>query len=109
MSAVGLIVIGIFPDFLPLVWAVVAGLGLGAAFSLGLSLLSEYGETPQASARLSALAFLVSYLCSAAGPVIMGWFIGQTGSWIGLYIVLVAICGAQALLAWPLRRGIRIS
>ncbi len=109
LSAVGLMVIGFVPGWLPLVWTILAGIGSGAAFSLGLTLLSEYGETPQASARLTALSFFVSYLCSAAGPVIMGWFIGGTGSWLGLYAVLCAICIVQAILALPLRRGIRIA
>lgn len=109
LSAVGLIVIGVAPGWLPLLWTVLTGIGQGAAFSLGLTLLSEYGETPQASARLTGLGFLVSYLCSAAGPVIMGGFIGATGSWIGLYVVLCAVCVGQAVLALPLRRGIRIA
>lgn len=79
------------PQTAPLLWMVLLGLGLGAGFALGLVYLVVYARSPEASARLTALAFLVSYTCASIGPVVFGVIRDATDSWRVPWTVLVVI------------------
>ena len=73
------------------------GLGQGAAFSLALVLLVRYARTPEASGRLTGMAFLISYGIASIGPVAMGLVRDVTGGLSLVWAVLAAIGGVQAL------------
>ena len=81
------------PDAAPWVWAALLGIGQGAAFALGLVLLVRYAVSPRASARFTAMAFLVSYGLASLGPTVMGAVRdlsgGFSGVWLGLAIIMV--------------------
>jgi CP family cyanate transporter-like MFS transporter len=78
------------PTAAPLLWMTLLGLGLGAGFALGLVLLVFYAETPRASARLTAMAFLVSYTVASLGAVVFGWLRDVTG---GVHVPWVVLAG----------------
>ena len=76
------------PEAAPWVWALLLGAGQGACFALGLALLVRYAATPRDSARLTAMAFLVSYTVASFGPATMGAVEDVTGSFAVLWALL---------------------
>ena len=109
VTTVGLVIIGSAPDLLPALVLLACGFGLGASFSMGLVLLSEYARDADASARLTAMAFFVCYLVAALGPFLTGWVLDVTGDWSALFWLLALVCVAQAATVIPLRRGVVIA
>lgn len=109
VTTAGLVIVGLAPDLLPPLILLSCGFGLGASFSMGLVLLSEYAIDAEASARLTAMAFFVCYLVAALGPFLTGWVLDVTGDWSVLFWVLAAVCLAQAVTVVPLRRGVVIT
>ena len=79
------------------------GLGQGASFALALALLVRYAATPRDSARLTALAFLVSYTAAAFGPMVMGATRDLTGGYQVLWFVLALVMIPQIVLAFRMR------
>ena len=88
----------------PWLWAVVTGLGQGAAFSLALVLLVRYARTPEASGRLTGMAFLISYGIASIGPLAMGLVRDVTGGLSLVWAVLAAIGVVQAVVVAPAAR-----
>ena len=104
-SVVGLVWLLVAPESAPFVVVALLGLGLGAGFTLGLVLLVDYAPDPAASARLSALAFLVSYVLSAFGPLVSGALRDATGGFTAMLVMLLVAGAAQLLLVPQLRPG----
>lgn len=94
------------PDAAPWLWAGLLGAGQGAAFALGLALLVRYAATPRDSARLTAMAFLVSYTVAAFGPAAMGVVEDVTGSFSPIWALLALVMVPQVLLSLRLRPGL---
>lgn len=94
------------PDLAPWAWAVLIGAGQGAAFALGLVLLVRYAVTPRDSARLTAMAFLVSYTVAAFGPAAMGAVEDVTGSFTWVWALLATVIVPQVVLSLRLRPGL---
>jgi cyanate permease len=86
----------------------VFGSALGAGFAMGLALLSEYAPTGDSSARLTAMAFSVTYLTAALGPIAAGAILDGLGSWTAVFTILAMLAVAQFATIPPLRRGISI-
>ncbi len=91
------------PETAPWVWALMIGAGQGACFALGLGLLVRYAETSRDSARLTAMAFFVSYTVASAGPATMGAVRDATSSYTGLWTVLALLAVPQVLACSRLR------
>ena len=91
------------PDPAPWLWAGLLGAGQGAAFALGLALLVRYAATPRDSARLTAMAFLVSYTAAAFGPAAMGVVEDVTGSFSLVWALLALVMVPQLILSLRLR------
>lgn len=95
------------PDAAPWVWAAVVGAGQGAAFSLGLVLLVDYGATPAASARLAGMAFFVSYTLASVGPTATGALRDATGGFRAVWLLLTVVTAVQVAVSWALRPDLR--
>ncbi len=105
----GIIVIGLAPTTLTVLTVTVFGAALGAGFAMGLALLSEFAADAHASARLTAMAFSVTYLVGAMGPLVAGALFDSFGSWEVVF-ALMALAGAMQFATVPaLRRGTRIT
>ena len=87
------------PDATPWLWALLLGAGQGAAFALGLVLLVRYAVTPRDSARLTAMAFLVSYTVAAFGPAVTGLLEDAAGSFTPVWGVLALVMVPQLLVS----------
>lgn len=100
--------IGWAPDVLTVVVVAVFGATLGAVFAMGLALLSEYARDGDASARLTAMAFSVTYLTASVGPLIAGALLDLFNSWSLIFTLLAVVCAAQLATVPALRRGVHI-
>lgn len=104
-NVAGLTGIVLAPTAAPVPWILLLALGQGAGFALGLVKLVDYAPTPAASARLSALVFLVSYSTASVGPLVFGAVHDATGSFTAPFTVLLAVSLAQLVLVPRLRPG----
>jgi len=94
------------PEALPWGWALLLGAGQGACFALGLGLLVRYAATSRDSARLTAMAFFVSYTIASFGPATMGAVEDVTGSFAALWALLALVAVPQLGFALRLRPGL---
>ncbi|MEO7447119.1 MAG: MFS transporter, partial [Humibacillus sp.] len=108
LGALGCVGIWLAPLAAPWLWAAVVGLGQGASFSLGLVLLVRYAATPDASGRLTGMAFFASYSIASVGPVAMGLVRDVTGGLSLVWAVLAVVGVVQGLIATRLRPGLRL-
>jgi CP family cyanate transporter-like MFS transporter len=84
----------------PLVWMTLLAVGLGS-FSMVLALLGLRARTPETTAALSTVAQGWGYLISGLGPLLVGVLHGLTGSYAGMFVVVltgVALLGASGWL-----------
>jgi CP family cyanate transporter-like MFS transporter len=107
LGLAGLLGLWLAPEAAPWVWAVVLGLGQGAAFSLALVLIVDFGATPSGSGRLAGMAFLISYSLASLGPTTMGAVRDATGGFDAVWLSLVAVMVVQIALIRQLRPGLR--
>ncbi|GDX32101.1 MFS transporter [Actinomycetes bacterium] len=108
VGTAALLLIGLVPNFLPALVLIVGGIGLGGTFALGLVLLSEYSADAVAAARLTAMAFFVSYTLAALGPLLTGVILQLWDSWPLVYGFLAVASLGQLLAVLPLKRGLLI-
>ena len=99
IMAVGMAGVAIAPFSVPVVWALLLGLGQ-PAFPVMLVLPVDYGRDPTHAARLAAMGFGIGYLLASLGPLLTGALRDITGSYaapFGLYggvsllLILIAI------------------
>ncbi|MEU4423219.1 MFS transporter [Actinoplanes sp. NPDC024001] len=76
---------------LAVLWAVVAGIGQGAALVTALTLISLGGRTQAETTRLSGMAQSLGYLLAAAGPVAAGFLAERTGAWQASLLMLMVL------------------
>jgi CP family cyanate transporter-like MFS transporter len=80
------------PAAAPTLWAVLYGLGTGAAFPLAMTLVLVRARDVAQTGRLSAAAQSVGYLVAATGPLAVGLLHEATGAWTaGLLLLLVVV------------------
>ena len=108
ITTVALLLIGLAPEFMTVLALVIGGIGLGGTFALGLVLLSEYAENAAGAARLTAMAFFVSYSLAALGPLLTGVLLQVWDSWPLVYGFLAVVSLGQVIAALPLKRGLVI-
>ncbi len=107
LGIAGSVGIWLAPLTAPWAWAVVTGLGQGAAFSLALVLLVRYARTPEASGRLTGMAFLISYGIASIGPLSMGLVRDMTGSLALVWGILGVIGVVQTFVVLRMRPDLR--
>ena len=64
-----------------MLWVALFGLGTGAAFMLGLALVSLRASHSRQAAALSGMAQCVGYSLAAAGPPVAGLVHEAVGGW----------------------------
>ncbi len=82
------------PVALPMVWAVLVGLGL-CSFPLVLAVIARSGGGPAETTALSTLAQSLGYLLAALGPLAVGLLHSATGGWTAPMALLLATAAAQ--------------
>ena len=101
LFAVGLTGMIYAPPASAWLWILLAGLGMGGTFSLGLSLVVLRTRTPLQATALSGMAQGVGYTIAAAGPFLVGVLYEHSHGWDSTAIFLLAICA----LVWLMGMG----
>lgn len=93
------------PGFLTVLVLFFFGFTNAGGFTIGLSMLSEFSPDAPSAARLTAMAFAVTYLLAAIGPTLAGALLDAAGSWSLVYVILAVIGLLQIPVLLPLRTG----
>lgn len=109
LCSAALLVIGVAPGFAPPLVLAVLGFTLSGSFAMALGLLSEYAPDAAGSARLTAMAFFVTYTVAAFGPFAAGALMDAANSWPLVFSILAAVSLLQGVAALRLRRDTTIS
>ena len=102
------VAIGWFPGTMTTLAVALFGLTLGGGFAMGLALLSSWAHDGHGSARLTAMAYSVTYLTASMGPLVAGVILDASGSWPAVYAMLGLACLVQFATIPAMRRGVRI-
>ncbi|WP_431240760.1 CynX/NimT family MFS transporter [Mycolicibacterium aichiense] len=93
----GVVGLLIAPDFSPLLWSVLVGIGM-SVFSLALTVIGLRARTPEDTVQLSAMAQGFGYLLAGIGPFLFGTLHDVTGGWtvpwimvLGVYLVQITL------------------
>ncbi|MBM4525639.1 MFS transporter [Rhodococcus hoagii] len=92
----------IAPDSVPVVWALILGVGLGAGQAVAGVLYARRGRTPDHVATLSTVAQTGGYLIAATGPILASILHDATGSWttpVTAFLVLLAVNAVASMRA----------
>jgi CP family cyanate transporter-like MFS transporter len=99
LQALGLLGVLTAAEAAPWLWMIVLGIATGAMFSLGLVMMVDYADSPAASGRIAALAFLVGYSVAAVGPLLGGALRDLTGGFGATFATLLGLVAAQVVVA----------
>ncbi|WP_433702586.1 MFS transporter [Prescottella equi] len=102
MCAAGFAGLLIAPDSVPVVWALILGIGLGAGQAVAGVLYARRGRTPDHVAALSTVAQTGGYLIAATGPILASILHDATGSWtapVTAFLVLLAVNAVASMRA----------
>ncbi|MFZ8979506.1 MAG: CynX/NimT family MFS transporter [Candidatus Nanopelagicales bacterium] len=105
VTTVCLLSLAFTPGLLTALVLFLFGFSNAGGFTIGLSMLSESAADSAASARLTAMAFAVTYLLAAIGPTVAGALLDAAGSWTLVYVVLAIVALTQIPVLLPLRKG----
>jgi CP family cyanate transporter-like MFS transporter len=97
-TAVAIVGLLVAPGAAPVVWALLYGLGTGAAFPLAMVLVLERTRDVAQTGRLSASAQSIGYLIAATGPLVVGLLHEATGGWAAGLAILLVVLVAQTLI-----------
>ena len=87
--AVGWVGLWVAPRTAPWLWMAVLSVAM-ASFPMILTLLGLRARTPETTAALSTYVQSWGYLISAVGPLLVGVLLGATGSYSGMFVLVLA-------------------
>lgn len=80
---------------------IIAGLGMGACFSLCMTFFSIRARTSDGSIALSGFGQSIGYLIAAIGPFFIGYLHDVTDSWISGIIALIVMAILFFIVGYP--------
>lgn len=89
------------PTTAPWLWMTLIAVGMGT-FAMVLTLIGLRARTPETVAALSTVTQAWGYLLAGAGPLLVGVLRGTTGSYTGMFVIVlfgVAVLGVAGLVA----------
>jgi CP family cyanate transporter-like MFS transporter len=90
------------------VWAVLLGLGQGAAFAVALTLIVLRSADAPSAARLSSMAQGIGYTVAAAGPLLMGLLRTWTGGWAAAGALFLGFWVVGVFTGWGAGRNAQV-
>ncbi|MCH1404982.1 MAG: hypothetical protein L7U55_05255, partial [Candidatus Nanopelagicales bacterium] len=103
--SVSLVAIALVPTFAPLLILVALSFTLSGGFAMSLGLLSEYAADAAGSARLTAMAFTITYTSAAFSPFVIGAIMDAVDSWTLVFSLLAGVTLLQLPAVFFLHRG----
>ncbi|WP_019645589.1 CynX/NimT family MFS transporter [Novispirillum itersonii] len=79
------------------IWTLFSGVGLGAAFALGITLIVLRASDSHVAAQLSGMAQGFGYTLASGGPFLVGVLHDAFGGWTAVAILFAVICCTGAL------------
>ena len=107
LATVSLAMITFAPTFLPELWAVTSGFGLGGSFALSLVLPLYEAGSPLAVSRWTAMMLCTGYSMASLTPILTGLARDLAGDYQPPFIVLTGLALLMTWVAWLLRKGPR--
>ena len=89
---------------LAVVWVAFLAVGLGA-FAMVLALFGMRARTPQSTAALSTAVQGWGYVLGSIGPLLVGVVLGLTGSYVGLFVVVLVAAAGMLASGWLVTRA----
>lgn len=99
----GLVPTALAPGLAPFVFIPLCAIGLGGAFTLGMTLPLDNTDNADEADIWNAFALTVGYLIAATGPLIVGWLRDVTGDFRSGLWLLVAMSAVMLCLTPFLR------
>jgi CP family cyanate transporter-like MFS transporter len=96
LGTLGALLVPMPPVVGPWLWAVLMGIGVGAGFPLGLTVMAWRTPDGAANAATSGFAMGVGYISAGVGPLLMGVSIDLTGGFVVALGLLLAAGALQA-------------
>jgi CP family cyanate transporter-like MFS transporter len=91
------------PRTLPWLWMTLLSVAM-ASFPMVLTLIGMRARTPETTAALSTFVQAWGYLISAVGPLLVGVLLGATGSYEGMFVLVLAGVVVLAVSGWFMTR-----
>jgi CP family cyanate transporter-like MFS transporter len=91
------------PRTVPWLWMTALSVAM-ASFPMLLTLIGLRARTPETTAALSTYVQGWGYLISAVGPLLVGVLLGATGSYTGMFVLVIAGVFVLAITGWFMTR-----
>ncbi|MCU1667926.1 MAG: Cyanate permease [Blastococcus sp.] len=91
------------PRTVPWLWMIVLAMAM-ASFPMILTLIGLRARTPETTAALSTYVQGWGYLISAIGPLLVGVLLGVTGSYAGMFVLVLAGVVVLTITGWFMTR-----
>jgi CP family cyanate transporter-like MFS transporter len=101
--AIGWIGLWVAPRTAPWLWMVILSVAM-ASFPMILTLIGLRARTPETTAALSTYVQAWGYLISAVGPLLVGVLLGATGSYTGMFVLVLAGVVVLTVTGWWMTR-----
>jgi MFS transporter, CP family, cyanate transporter len=101
--AVGWVGLWAAPRTAPWLWMIVLSVAM-ACFPMILTLIGLRARTPETTAALSTYVQSWGYLISAVGPVLVGVLLGATGSYVPMFVLVLAGVVLLGITGWYMTR-----
>ncbi|MFK3796286.1 hypothetical protein [Pseudomonas sp. NPDC088444] len=91
LATLGIAGIAFAPNWAPVLYVVLAAVGLGMGFTVGMTLPLDNATTPAQAGAWTVFMLFIGYLIAAAGPLCFGALRDVTGSYAAAYDMLFAV------------------
>jgi CP family cyanate transporter-like MFS transporter len=91
------------PRTVPWLWMIVLSVAM-ASFPMILTLMGLRARTPETTAALSTYVQGYGYLISAVGPLLVGVLLGATGSYAGMFVLVLTGVLVLGVTGWFMTR-----
>jgi CP family cyanate transporter-like MFS transporter len=93
------------PTSAPWLWMTLIAVGMGT-FSMVLTLIGLRARTPETVAALSTVSQSWGYVIAGAGPLLVGVLRGATGTYTGMFVIVLAGVAVLSVAGWIATRQV---
>lgn len=95
------------PTAAPWLWMTLIAVGMGT-FAMVLTLIGLRARTPETTAALSTVTQGWGYVIAGAGPLLVGVLRGATGSYAGMFVIVLVGVAGLAVAGWIATRQVYV-